>query len=190
MTAQIFLKKFENNGIRDIKVSRIVLLILFIFVVIYVSVKIYISLNFISEIKGIFDDFGVLLYRYSSMYYYFNSLRILLVFPEFGNETILETMNANMADRLKKMNIVLGFKLVKYPSVEYYYRITETNMKKPIPSPEYIDLTCYDDQKCRKIINNPKYEILSEGLKMAVNSMYQQIINIYEDYKKEKFNIN
>jgi len=60
MTAQIFLKKFENNGIRDIKISRIVILILFIFVVIYVSVKIYISLNFISEIKGIFDDFGVL----------------------------------------------------------------------------------------------------------------------------------
>ena len=124
------------------------------------------------------------------MYYYFNSLRTLLVFPEFGNETILETMNANMTDRLKKMNIVLDFKLVKYPSVEYYYCVTGTNIKKPCPSPEYIDLICYDDQKCRKIINNPKYEILSEGLKMAVTSMYQQIINIYEDYKNEKFNIN
>jgi len=190
MTAQMFLNKLENNGIKEIKISRIVLLILFIFVVIYVLVKIYISLNFISEIKGIFDDFGVLSYRYSSMYYYFNSLRTLLVFPEFGDETIFETMNANMADRLKKMNVVLDFKLVKYPAVGYYYWVTGTNMKKPRPSPEYIDITCYDDQKCREIINNKKYDVLSEGLKMAVTSMYQQIINIYDDYKKEKFNIN
>jgi hypothetical protein len=124
------------------------------------------------------------------MYYYFNSLRTLLVFPDFGDETIFETMNANMADRLKKMNVVLDFKLVKYPAVGYYYWVTGTNMKKPRPSPEYIDITCYDDQKCREIINNKKYDVLSEGLKMAVTSMYQQIINIYDDYKKEKFNIN
>ena len=186
MTAQIFLKKLENNGIKDIKISRIWLLILFIIVVVYVLLKIFISLNFISEIKGIFDDFGVLSYRYSSMYYYFNSIRTLLVFPEFGNETIFETMNDNMADRLTKMNIVLDFKLVKYPSVEHFYFVTGTNMKNPRPSPEYINLTCYDDQKCRDIINNKKYNVLSEGLKMAVTSMYQQIINIYADYKKEK----
>jgi hypothetical protein len=190
MTAQMFLKNLENNGIREIKISRIVLLILFIFVVIYVLVKIYISLNFISEIKGIFDDFGVLSYRYSSMYYYFNSLRTLLVFPDFGDETIFETMNANMADRLKKMNVVLDFKLVKYPSVRYYYWVTGTNMSKPRPSEEYINITCYDDTKCREIINNKKYDVLSEGLKMAVTSMYQQIINIYDDYRKEKDNIN
>jgi len=190
MTAQMFLKKLENNGIREIKISRILLLFLFIFAVVYVLVKIYISLNFISEIKGIFDDFGVLSYRYSSMYYYFNSLRTLLVFPEFGNQTIFETMNENMAERLKKMNIVLDFKLVKYPTVEHYYWVTGTNMKKPRPSPEYINMTCYEDQKCREIINNKKYDVLSEGLKMAVTSMYQQIINIYDDYKKEKNNIN
>ena len=190
MTAQIFMKKLENNDIKDITISRILLLILFIIALIYVLSKIYISLNFISEIKGIFDDFGVLSYRYSSMYYYFNSLRTLLVFPEFGNETILEAMNANMAERLKRMNIVLDFKLVKYPSVEYYYWVSGTNMKKSRPSPEYIELTCHEDQKCREIINNTKYNLLSEGLKMGITSMYQQIINIYDDYKKEKFNIN
>ena len=99
-------------------------------------------------------------------------------------------MNENMADRLKKMNVVLDFKLDKYPSVGNYYWITGTNMKKPRPSPSYINITCYDDQFCRKIINHTKYEVLSEGLKMAVTSMYQQIINIYNDFKKEKENIN
>ena len=189
MTTDMFLKKLVNNGLKDIKVSLIVLFILFIFVVVYVSVKIVISLNFVTEIKGIFEDFGVLSYRYSSMYYYFNSLRTLLVFPDFGNETIFDTMNANMADRLKKMNVVLDFKLNKYPAVGNYYWITGTNMKKPRPSPSYINITCYDDEKCREIINNKKYDVLSEGLKMAVTSMYQQIINIYDDYKKEKYNI-
>ena len=186
MTADIFLKKLVNNGLKEIKISLIVLFILFIFVIVYVSVKIIISLNFINEIKGIFEDFGVLSYRYSSMYYYFNSLRTLLVFPDFGNETIFETMNENMADRLKRMNVVLDFKLNKYPAVGNFYWITGTNMKKPRPSPSYINITCYEDKKCREILNNKKYDILSEGLKMAVTSMYQQIINIYDDYKKEK----
>jgi hypothetical protein len=68
--------------------------------------------------------------------------------------------------------------------------VAGTSMKKPRPSPEYIDITCYDDQKCREIINNKKYDVLLEGLKMAVTSMYQQIINIYSDYKKEKNNFN
>ena len=189
MTTEIFLQKLVNNGLKEIKISMFILNFLFFIVIIYVSVKIIFSLNFITEIIGIFEDFGVLSYRYSSMYYYFNSLRTLLVFPDFGNETIFETMNENMADRLKRMNFILDFKLDKYPSVGNYYWITGTNMKKPRPSPSYINITCYEDQFCRKIINHTKYEVLSEGIKMAVTSMYQQIINIYNDYKKEKENI-
>ena len=189
MKIEIFLKKLVNIILKKIKISLFILNVLFFFGIIYVSVKIIFSLNFIKEIKEIFEDFGVLSYRYSSMYYYFNSLRTLLVFPGFGNETIFETINENMSDRLKRMNVVLDFKLNKYPSVGNYYWITGTNMKKPRPSPSYINITCYEDQFCRKIINHTKYEVLSEGLKMAVTSMYQQIINIYNDYKKEKENI-
>ena len=189
MTAEIFLKKLVNNGIKEIKISLIILFILFIFVIVYVSVKIVISLNFITEIKEIFEDFGVLSYRFSSMYYYFNSLRTLLVFPHFGNDNILEMMQENMADKLKKMDIIIDFKLNKYPTVKNYYWITGTDTKNPKPSPSYINETCIDDQKCREVINNKKYDIFSEGLKMAITSMYQQIINIHEDYKKNKTNI-
>ena len=101
------------------------------------------------------------------------------------DETIFETMNENMADKLKR-NVVLDFKLNKYPGVGNFYWITGTNMEKPRPSPSYINITCYEDKKCKEIISNKKYDILSEGLKMEVTSMYQQIINIYDDYKKEK----
>ena len=87
------------------------------------------------------------------------------------------------------MNVILDFKLDRYPSVGNFYWITGTNMEKPRPSPSYINITCNDDQFCRKIINHTKYEVLSEGIKMAVTFIYQQIINIYEDYKKEKGNI-
>ena len=93
------------------------------------------------------------------------------------DETIFETMNENMADKLKR-NVVLDFKLNKYPGVGNFYWITGTNMEKPRPSPSYINITCYEDKKCKEIISNKKYDILSEGLKMEVTSMYQQIINI------------
>ena len=102
LTAEIFLKKLVNNGLMEVKYSIIILLILFIIFIIYATLKIIISLNFITEIKGIFDDFGVLAYRYSSMYYYFNSLRTILVFPKFGKDSILDSINANMSDKLKK----------------------------------------------------------------------------------------
>ena len=189
LTAEIFLKKLVNNGLQEVKYSLIILLILFIFFIVYATLKIYISLNFITEIKDIFSDFGVLAYRYSSIYYYFNSLRTILVFPKFGKESILASINENMSEKLKKMNIVLDMKLSKYPTVQNYYWITGTNMKKPRPSESYIDMTCYNDEGCRKYINDTRYNVLSEGIKMGVTSMYQQIINIYEDYKKEKYNI-
>ena len=188
MTAEIFLKKLVNKGLKEIKISLFILLILFICAIVYVIVKIVISLNFITEIREIFEDFGVISYRYSSIYYYFNTLRTLLVFPDYENENqnILNNMHINMDDKLKKMNVILDFKLKKYPTVQNYYWITGTNMKKPRPSPSYINDTCIDDQKCREIINNKKYDVLSEGIKMAITSMYQQIINIFEDYKKQK----
>ena len=93
MTAEIFLEKLVNNGLIEVKFSLIILLILFIFFIVYAALKIYISLNFITEIKGIFEDFGVLAYRYSSMYYYFNSLRTILVFPKYRKESILASIN-------------------------------------------------------------------------------------------------
>ena len=188
ITAEIFLEKLDNKRLKEIKIYLIILLILFICVIIYVIVKIVVSLNFITEIKEIFEDFGVISYRYSSIYYYFNTLRTLLVFPDYENENenILDNMHINIDDKVKKMNIILDFKLKKYPSVKNFYQITGTDINNPRPKPSFINETCIDDKKCREIINNKKYEILSEGLKMAITSMYQHIINIYEDYKKEK----
>ena len=189
VSTNIFLKKLVNNGLKEINNSILILNALFFFALIYGIVKIILSINCLKQIIEIFEDFGVLSYRYSSIYYYFNSLRTLLVFPDFGNETIFETMKDNMADRLKKMNYVFDFKLEKYPSVNDFYWIVGANMDKPRPSPSYINVICYDDQLCKKIINDTKYEILSEGIKMGVTSMYQQIINIYEDYKIYKEDI-
>ena len=189
MTAEIFLNKLANSILKEIKISLIILFILFIFLIVYASVKVVISLNFIIEIKEIFEDFGVLSYVYSYIYYYFNSLRTELVFPDFGNENLLEEMQINMADKIKEMDRIIDMKLDKYPSVKDYYWIIGADTNNPKPNPSYIDSTCYNDQKCKDIINDKQYNILSEGLKMAITSMNQLIINIYEDYKKHKDHI-
>ena len=49
-----------------------------------------------------------------------------------------------MADKLKKMNYIFDFKINKYPSVSNYW-VAGSNMKKPRPSPSYINSTCYED---------------------------------------------
>ena len=113
-------------------------------------------------------------------------MRTILVFPDFGNEKLLEEIQINLADKIKQMDRIIDIKLDKYPSVKDYYWIIGADTNNPKPSPSYINATCYDDQKCIDIINNKNYNILSEGLKMAITSMNQLIINIYEDYKKHK----
>ena len=88
VTTDIILAKTENNGIFQIKVIIYIFALLFLVILIYFFVKLFISIGFIDDIKNIFDDFGTVSFKYSMVYYYFNTLRVLLVIPEFTNEAI------------------------------------------------------------------------------------------------------
>ena len=185
MTIEIFVKKMENNGLKQVKMSKIVLFAFFLFAFIYVTAKIIISLDFIGDIKSIFEDFGVLAYRYSLIFYYFNSLRLLIIIPQFGDEKIFQTMGERAQNIDEKMNNFINFKMTRYTNVcNFYSHILEKNHE------EIVKTICENDLKCNEIMESKRYNLFSQGLKIAVPSTVSQISNIYKDYEKSKSIIN
>ena len=188
MSASLFVKKMENKGIKDIKISCFALLLLFLIEVVYFFVKIFISLDFITEIKGIFEDFGVLASRYSLIYHYFNSLRTFIIIPQFYNEEIFLDSDQIVELRNIKMENVINFKLTKYPTVNKFYN-SILNVKIEKGNEYEISFICNDDIKCKTIIESSKYNLFSGGLSIAVSSTLRQIINYYKDYQNSIKNV-
>jgi len=92
LTTEVILNKTYNDGIIQIKILNIALSGLYFIIIIYFFLKLFMSLNFCSDIKRIFNDFGSITSRSSIVYYYFNSLRVLLLVPQFGDVTIFNNM--------------------------------------------------------------------------------------------------
>ena len=104
-----------KSEVKDIDV------ILFCVILIYFFVKLFISIGFIDDIKNIFDDFGTVSFKYSMVYYYFNTLRILLVAPTFTNEKIFDSMEADLIKETDNINKVLNNRMKNYASTNILF---------------------------------------------------------------------
>ena len=114
LTSEIILNKMYNDGIIQIKVLNIILLGLYIIIIIYFFVKLFMSLNFCSDIKRIFLNFGSITSRSSSVFYYFDSMKILLIVPEFGDENIFKEMVDTVNKQKLEINEVLKYNIINY----------------------------------------------------------------------------
>jgi hypothetical protein len=81
------------------------------------------SLNFCSDIKRIFNDFGSITSRSSIVYYYFSSLRILLLVPKFGDESIFKDMKNVVNKQNLKINEVLKYNIINYKYCQKAFEI-------------------------------------------------------------------
>ena len=50
------------------------------------------------------------------VYYYFNTLRVLLVIPSFTNEKIFTTMTIDLIEETNNINNVLNYRMKNYAS--------------------------------------------------------------------------
>ena len=44
------------------------------------------------------------------------------------------------------------------------------------------EIICLDDVKCKWVLNSPSYNMISDGIDVAINAMVQQTQNTYNDY--------
>ena len=189
VTTDIILAKTENNGIFQIKVIIYIFALLFLVILIYFFVKLFISIGFIDDIKNIFDDFGTVSFKYSMVYYYFNTLRVLLVIPEFTNEAIFQTMTEDLIKETNNINNVLNYRMKNYASTyQLFNAFTRSQNDTSITNIQ--EIICQDDLKCHNVLNDKTFNMLTDGIDVAINAMVQETQNLYNDYiKADKISI-
>ena len=181
LTSEIILNKMHNDGIIQIKIINFVLLGLYIIIIAYFFVKLFMSLNFCSDIKRIFLDFGSITSRSSSVFYYFNSIKILLISPGFVDENIFKEMIDKVNEQKQEINKVLKYNIINYKHCQE----TLNNLQKSKNDMEkyFINNVCQTNEKCKEIFNS-SYNIFLDGYTTAMDSILLYTENFYNDYDK------
>ena len=183
VTTDIILSKTQNKGILQIKIIIYIFVLLFLVILIYFFVKLFISIGFIDDIKNIFDDFGTVSFKYSMVYYYFNTLRVLLVIPEFTDQNIFTTMTDDLIEETNNINNVLNYRMKNYASTYILFNAF-TRSQNDTSITNIQEIICEDDQKCHNVLNDKTYNMVSDGIDVAINAMVQETQNLYYDYNK------
>ena len=139
------------------------------------------SLNFCSDIKRIFNDFGSITSRSSLVYYYFNSLKILLIVPNFGDTKVFENMKNVVNQQNIKINEVLKYNIINYKNCKEafdYFQKSKSEMEE-----YFIENGCKDDIKCLEVYNST-YNFYVNGLTTTLDSILLYTENMFNDYKK------
>jgi hypothetical protein len=186
LNTDVILEKTENKGILQITIIIYIFIFLFLVISIYFFVKIFVSLGFINDIKNIFDDFGTVSYKYSMVYYYFNTIRVLLIIPKFTKETIFDTMTDDLIKENNNINNVLNYRMADYKSTAILFNAF--SKKQGDTSINIEQIICLEDPKCIWVLNSKEYNMLTDGVDVAINAMVQQTQNTYNDYKAIKEN--
>ena len=184
VTTDVILSKTQNKGILEIKIIIYIFILLFLVISIYFFVKLFISIGFIDDIKNIFDDFGTVSFKYSMVYYYFNTLRVLLVIPTFTNENIFLTMTNDLIEETNNINNVLNYRMKNYASTNVLFNAF-TRSQNDTSITNIQEIICEDDQKCHNVLNDNIYNMISDGIDVAINAMVQETQNLYNDYNKK-----
>lgn len=181
----MILEKTQNKGIFQIKVMIYIFIVLFGVILIYFFVKLFVSIGFIDDIKNIFDDFGTVSFKYSMVYYYFNTLRVLLVVPDFTDENIFNTMENDLIDETNNINDVLNYRMKNYESTNILFTAF-TKSQNDTSVTNITAIICEDNRLCNLVVSNKEFNMIADGIDVAINAIVQETQNIYNDYKKIK----
>ena len=184
MTSEIILNKMHNDGIIQIKLLNIILLSLYIIIIVYFFVKLFMSLNFCSDIKRIFLDFGCITSRSSSVFYYFDSMKILLIVPAFGDKEIFEQMIDTVNKQKSEINEVLKYNIINYKHSQEAFNYLQKS--KDEISQYFINNVCRSYEKCIEVYSNDSYNLFLEGYTTTMDMILLHTENLYKDYKKYK----
>ena len=162
-------------------------MIIFTFlIIIYSLYKIKRNSDFNKEAKIFYDDFRSVADRFSSLYFYFNNLKSLFIFNEYGfkwnaSANIMETMNKEVDKFNKGYNEVLNHKMGRYKEVAKLFDLLQYNKND---SSEYIKETlCEDIPNCQNYLDSNDNIFLS-GIDSGYKTTFTYLNNIYMDYKK------
>jgi hypothetical protein len=125
------------------------------------------------------------------VYYYFNTLRILLIFPKDEKrkkfENILENMNEFYEKENTKFNEILSKRIDNYPEIYKLINIIKNNAEN---STDLIkNYICKEESICNLYLDSTSNNF-HLGIEFVFGTNIIQIYNFYIDYKKLFNNTN
>ena len=183
---EIILNKSNKGIILTIKRYIIIIILLLIIIFIYIIIKIRNNIKYTSESNSFYNDFDIIITRYTSIHYYFITLKSLFIFNEKDQRwidmmSILEKANDNLELSNIKYYEVLSHKISSYKEIQLLINILQYNKNNSV---EYIKQNlCPNLSSCHNYLDSED-NIFRSGIENGLKTCFHYINNIVMDYKK------
>ena len=169
----------------DLIKMHFTIIIFFTFVIIFYSAyKLRNNTKFIKQYERFYLDFYIVEARYSALYYYWNTMKTIIIFDEkeerWNNmKVILENMNSEFEKMANDYNQLILKNMNFYNEVEKLFEIFTYNKKD---SAEYLKTNlCKNESSCSNYIIS-KDSIFNSGIDSGYKMCFSFIHNIFMDY--------
>jgi len=185
---EIILNKSNKAPVFVIKLFSVIIIILIVIIMTFISFKFEYIISFNRRFNKFFIDIVVLTDRYLTIYYYFNTLRILMLFPDYSRTKLkfynaMETINEHFEIENKKYTSLLLSNIKDYDEVNKLFNILKG--KKDEKYDEINKIICHKEILCEIFLNSDN-NFLYSGVDFALKAIITEISKLYMDYKKIK----
>ena len=171
-----------------IKIHSFIIIFFLIIIIGYSIYKLRNNTIFISQYERFYSDFHIVEERYSSLYYYLNTLKTIIIFnpkeERWKNMSIImEQMNSNYEKTTNNYNQLLTKDMDFYDEVEQLFEIFTYNKNDSI---EYLQRNiCMNDTSCIDYLTTND-SIFNSGIDFGYKICFSYLNNIFMDYQSIK----
>ena len=176
-----------------IKIHSVIIIFFLVVIIAYSIYKLRNNTIFIEEYERFYSDFHIVEERYSSLYYYFNVMKTIIIFSDKEERSrnmsiIMENLNSNYEKMTNNYNQLLSKRMNFYNEVKELFEIFTYNKNDSI---EYLQKNiCMNDTKCINYLTTND-SIFNSGIDFGYKICFSYLHNIFMDYQsiKNKTNI-
>ena len=182
------LDRSNRITINIIKIHSVVIILFLILIIIYSTYKLRNNSIYIQQYERFYSDFHTIEERYTSLYYYWNTMKTIIIFnykDERWNimKEILENMNSEYERLTNDYNQLLSKDMVFYNEVEKLFDIFTYNKNDSI---EYLQKNvCLNSTSCKNYLRTND-SIFNSGIDFGYKICFSYLNNIFMDYQSIK----
>ncbi len=179
------LDKSNKVTISIIKIHSAIIIFFLILIISYSTYKIRNNTIFIEQYERFYTDFHIIEERYSSLYYYWNILKALMIFHPDEDRwkimcSIMENMNEKFESLTNEYNQLLTKDMKFYDEVENLFKIFTYNKNDSI---EFLQKNiCMNNTNCISYLNSND-SIFNSGIDFGFKICFSYMNNIFMDYQ-------
>ena len=190
----IILDRSNKSIISLITIHFIIITLFIVLIIVYTAFKISKTFNFNKQSNRFYTDFSAIDNKYSSLYYYFNTIKTLFVFNDRDKRwntfiNIMINMQKNMDEINNNYIKMISKNMDNYNELKKIFQILTYNKND---SKEFIkENICGEVTSCQNYLYDSD-SIFNSGIDTGYKICFTYMNNIFMDYMniKNKTNIN